>query len=49
MQHADQKTSIFSSVYRVGHDGGFYVTPENFGKLQLYFAVRRLIEPTWLK
>jgi hypothetical protein len=48
MQHAEQRTSLFSSVYRVGHDGGFYVTPENLEQAIVIFAARRLIRPTWL-
>jgi hypothetical protein len=48
MQHAEQKTSLFSSVYRVGHDGGFYVTPENLWQAAVVFCARRLIVPTWL-
>ncbi len=48
MQHAEQKTSLFSSVYRVGHDGGFYVTRENVWQAAVIFCARRLIVPTWL-
>ncbi|WP_200154514.1 hypothetical protein [Chromatium okenii] len=47
MQHASQ-TALFSSVYRVGHDGGFYVNPDNLWQAAVIFAVRRLIKPTWL-
>jgi hypothetical protein len=47
MQHAGQ-TALFSSVYRVGHDGGFYVNPENLWQAAIIFSVRRLIKPTWL-
>jgi predicted RNA methylase len=48
MQHAEQKTAIFSSVYRVGHDGGFYITSENLWQAAIVFCVRRLITPSWL-
>ena len=48
MQHSEQKTTLFSSVYRVGHDGGFYVTPENIWQAAVIFAARRLTIPTWL-
>ncbi|MDB5282953.1 MAG: hypothetical protein JWO06_2028 [Bacteroidota bacterium] len=48
MQHAEQKTSLFSSVYRVGHDGGFFVNPENIWQAAIVFCARRLIVPTWL-
>ena len=48
MQHSEQKTSLFSSVYRVGHDGGFYVTPENLSQTAIIFCARRLIVPSWL-
>lgn len=47
MQHAGQ-TAIFSSVYRVGHDGGFYITPENLWQASVIFSVRRLISATWI-
>ena len=47
MQHAGQ-TALFSSVYRVGHDGGFYITPENLWQAAIIFSVRRLIKPTWI-
>ncbi|MFM2224132.1 MAG: hypothetical protein RJA07_334 [Bacteroidota bacterium] len=47
MQHAGQ-TALFSSVYRVGHDGGFYVTDKNLWQAAIVFSVRRLIKPTWL-
>jgi hypothetical protein len=48
MQHSEQRTTLFSSVYRVGHDGGFYVTPENLWQAAVIFAARRLTKPTWL-
>lgn len=47
MQHSGQ-TALFSSVYRVGHDGGFYVNPENLWQAAVIFSVRRLIKPTWI-
>ncbi len=47
MQHSGQ-TALFSSVYRVGHDGGFFVTPENLWQAAVIFSVRRLIKPTWI-
>lgn len=47
MQHAVQ-TAIFSSVYRVGHDGGFYVNPENLSNAAVVFTVRRIIKATWI-
>lgn len=47
MQHAGQ-TAVLSSVYRVGHDGGFYLTQDNLWQAAVIFSVRRLIKPTWL-
>ena len=47
MQHSGQ-TALFSSVYRVGHDGGFYVNPDNLWQAAVIFSVRRLIKPTWI-
>ena len=47
MQHAGQ-TALLSSVYRVGHDGGFFVTAETLWQAAVIFSVRRLIKPTWL-
>lgn len=47
MQHSGQ-TALFSSVYRVGHDGGFYVNSENLWQAAVIFSVRRLIKPTWI-
>lgn len=47
IQHAGQ-TALFSSVYRVGHDGGFYVNKENLWQAAVIFAVRRLIKATWI-
>lgn len=48
MQHSEQRTTLFSSVYRVGHDGGFYVTPSNLSEASVIFSARRLVKPTWL-
>ncbi|MDQ2720224.1 MAG: hypothetical protein M3Z26_10775 [Bacteroidota bacterium] len=45
-QHAEQQTSIYSSVYRGGH--GYYVTPKNLWQIAIIFSVRRLIAPNWL-
>jgi hypothetical protein len=47
MQHAGQ-TALLSSVYRVGHDGGFFVNKDNIWQAAVIFSVRRLIRPTWL-
>jgi hypothetical protein len=46
MQHAEQQTVLFSSVY--GQGDGFYVTNENVSQAATIFTVRRLIRPTWL-
>ena len=46
LQHAEQHTVLFSSVFGDGH--GFYVTPENLWQAAVVFAVRRLVKPTWL-
>ena len=48
LQHSEQKTSLFSSVYKVGHDGGFYVTRSYVWQAAVVFAVRGLVAPTWL-
>ncbi len=48
MQHSEQKTSLFSSVYRVGHDGGFYVNKGNLIQSSVVFTVRCIEKPTWL-
>jgi hypothetical protein len=42
------QTALFSSVYKVGHDGGFYVTDKNLWQAAIVFSVRRLIKPTWI-
>ncbi|MDZ4807178.1 MAG: hypothetical protein SGI96_02805 [Bacteroidota bacterium] len=47
MQHAGQ-TALFSSVYKVGHDGGFYVNAGNLWQAAVVFSARRLIKPTWI-
>lgn len=46
LQHAEQQTIIYSSVY--GGGNGFYITPENLWQAAIIFSVRRLIKPTWL-
>jgi hypothetical protein len=46
LQHAEQQTIIYSSVY--GGGNGFYITPENLWKAVVVFSVRRQIKPTWL-
>jgi hypothetical protein len=46
LQHAEQQTVIYSSVY--GGGNGFYITPDNLWKAAVIFSVRRLIKPTWL-
>ena len=46
MQHAEQRTSLFSSVCGDGH--GFYVTADNFEKAAMTFVARRVERPTWL-
>jgi len=46
LQHAEQQTIIYSSVY--GGGNGFYITPENLWMAAVIFSVRRLVTPTWL-
>jgi hypothetical protein len=46
LQHAEQQTVIYSSVY--GGGNGFYITPDNLWQASIIFSVRRLIKPTWL-
>jgi hypothetical protein len=46
LQHAEQQTVIYSSVY--GGGNGFYITPENLWQAVVIFSVRRLVKPTWL-
>ena len=46
LQHAEQQTVIYSSVYGGGH--GFYITPENLWQAAVVFAMRRAVRPTWL-
>jgi hypothetical protein len=46
LQHAEQQTIIYSSVY--GGGNGFYITPENLWQAAVIFSVRRLVAPTWL-
>lgn len=46
MQHAEQMTTLYSSVFGSAH--GFYVTAENFEKSAMTFVARRIERPTWL-
>jgi hypothetical protein len=46
LQHAEQETTIYSSVFGSGH--GFYVTTTNIWQAAVIFSVRRLVRPTWL-
>lgn len=46
LQHAEQQTVIYSSVY--GGGNGFYITHENLWKAAIIFSIRRLVAPTWL-
>lgn len=46
LQHAEQQTVVYSSVY--GGGNGFYLTPNNLWKAAVVFAMRRAIRPTWL-
>jgi hypothetical protein len=46
LQHAEQQTVIYSSVY--GGGNGFYITPDNLIQSSVIFSVRRLVKPTWL-
>ncbi len=46
LQHAEQQTIIYSSVY--GGGNGFYITPDNLWQAAVVFSVRRLVMPTWL-
>jgi len=46
LQHAEQQTVIYSSVYSGGH--GFYITPTNLWQATIIFSIRRLIKPTWI-
>jgi hypothetical protein len=48
LQHAGQKTALFSSIYKTGHDGGFVVDDRNLWQAAVMFAVRRLVTQTWL-
>ena len=45
MQQAND-TSLFSSGYSGGH--GFYVNEENLSKLSVIFAVRKVVDYSWL-
>lgn len=46
LQHAEQQTVIYSSVY--GGGNGFYITAENLWQAAVVFSMRRAIRPTWL-
>lgn len=46
LQHAEQQTIIYSSVY--GGGNGFFITPENLCQAAIIFSIRRLVIPTWL-
>ncbi len=46
LQHAEQQTVIYSSVY--GGGNGFYIIAENLWQAAIVFSIRRLIKPTWL-
>lgn len=46
LQHAEQQTVVYSSVYGGGH--GFYITSENLWQAAVVFSMRRAIRPTWL-
>lgn len=46
LQHAEQQTVIYSSVY--GGGNGFYITSENLWQAAVIFAMRRAIRPNWL-
>lgn len=46
LQHAEQQTVIYSSVY--GGGNGFYLTAGNMWQSAVIFSVRRLVRPTWL-
>lgn len=46
LQHAEQQTIIYSSVYSGGH--GFYITSDNLRQAAVIFSMRRAVAPTWL-
>ena len=46
LQHAEQQTVIYSSIYQNGH--GFHVTESNLAQAAVLFAARRVPRPTWL-
>lgn len=41
-------TALLSSVHDIGHNGGYFVTPDNLWQAAVVFAVRRLVKPTWI-
>jgi hypothetical protein len=46
LQHSGTLTALFSSVCSQGN--GFHITPENFEKATIVFAVRQLIKHSWI-
>lgn len=46
LQHAEQQTIIYSSVY--GGGNGFYITSDNLWKSAVIFSMRRQIRPSWI-
>lgn len=48
LQHAGQETLITSSIYTGGNGGGVYIKEENLWQVAVVFAVRLLINHTWL-
>ena len=46
LQHAGQQTVIFSSGY--GSARGYFINPQNIWKVAIVFAVRQLVQHTWL-
>ncbi|MGL4943922.1 MAG: hypothetical protein ACRC46_12125 [Thermoguttaceae bacterium] len=48
MQQAAQGTSLLSAASKIGHKGGFYVTPKNLWQAAIVFTARRIVKPTWI-
>ena len=46
LQHAGQQTVIFSSGY--GSARGYFINPQNIWKVAIVFAVRQLVQHTWI-
>ncbi len=42
------QTALFSSTHKIGHKGGFYITPDNLDKAAMTFTARRVISHTWI-